>query len=323
MSKFTTYAGNPSPMLNDKIPTFMAVSKFDTNNKDGFNAVVMGIPFDGVPTYRGGKTAMAPGSIRQFSLLYGGYNLDLNFDIFNYISLADAGDVVTVPGNAKVTFENAEKLCLKILEKRAIPIVIGGDHGINIPITKSIAAQNHEKFGAVIFDTHLDLRDNRNLDRLTRSSPCRRLVELNNVDPKNVCIIGARGPRNTAEQMKVAKKLGINIYPMKIIDERGIDSVAKEAVTKATVNGRPPYISVDIDSLDAAYAPATNSPETCGLTSRELINGLRIVAKDGFLGFDLVEVVPEFDSEANLTSVVAARIIVEALGCLAKAKRNK
>ncbi|RVB82876.1 arginase family protein, partial [Mesorhizobium sp. M7A.F.Ca.AU.002.04.1.1] len=79
-------------------------------------------------------------------------------------------------------------------------------------------------------------------------------------------------------------------------------------------------ISLDIDGVDPAFAPATNSPEPGGLTSREIIRGVRIAARDGFAGFDLVEVSPDFDASSGTTSILAGRLLAEALFCLA-AKR--
>jgi arginase family enzyme len=98
--------------------------------------------------------------------------------------------------------------------------------------------------------------------------------------------------------------------------------VAREAFRIAAVDGSPPYISIDIDSIDPAYAPGTNSPEPGGLTSREIITALRIVGQKGFIGFDLVEVVPELDSAAGTTSILAARLMIEALGALAAVKKR-
>lgn len=320
---YTTYSGEEAPAVYGDIPTFMALPLATKENLKGQDMAVIGIPFDGVPTYRGGKTALATQEIRKYSLLYGGYNLDYDTDVLKMVKVVDAGDVDIIEGNAAESYRNAQSRVDELVKNGVVPLTIGGDHGINIPVIRAIAENNPAPFGVIIFDTHLDLRDERNHDRLTRSSPCRRLVELPNIDPKNVVIIGARGPRNTVEQMATAKRLGINIFTMRDVDEQGIEKIVEKALGLATVNGRAPYISVDIDSLDCAYAPGTNSPETCGLTSRELFKAIQIATKNGFLGFDLVEVAPEFDSASGTTSIIASRIIAEAIACMAMAKSKK
>src|SRR5690606_16596412 len=91
----------------------------------------------------------------------------------------------------------------------------------------------------------------------------------------------------------------------------------------AGADGARIYISVDIDGVDPAFAPGTNSPEPGGLTSREIIRGVRIAAREGFAGFDLVEVSPDFDTPSGTTSVLAGRLLAEALFCLAAKKAGR
>lgn len=320
---FVALGNDLVPMIKENVPSFMALPLFNEKKQQKADAAILGIPFDGTPTYRAGKTALATSEIRKFSLLYSGNDIELGYNIFDYLNVFDSGDAEIFPGDAKKTYDGVTTYVKKLLSDNIVPIIIGGDHGVNIPVTKAISESDPRPFGVIVFDTHLDLRDERELDRLTRSSPCRRLIELPNFDPKNLVIIGARGFRQTAEQIALVKEIGINVFTIRDIDRLGIEDVTEQALKIATINGRPPYISVDIDSLDCAFAPATNSPDPCGLTSRELFKGVRIAARNGFLGFDLVEVVPEFDSEAGITSIIAARIIAEALGCLAEKNKNK
>jgi arginase family enzyme len=101
------------------------------------------------------------------------------------------------------------------------------------------------------------------------------------------------------------------------VEARGITEVVTEARQIASPDGRPAYISVDIDGIDPAYAPATNSLEPGGFTSREIIAGVRLACQGGFAGFDVVEVSPDFDNPTGSTSVLAARLFVEAVCCLA------
>src|SRR5690606_22273984 len=122
------------------------------------------------------------------------------------------------------------------------------------------------------------------------------------------------------EGTRLAEERGVHTITMPEVEALGIKAAAEKALALACPDGGRPYVSVDIDVFDPGFAPATNSPDPGGLSPREVIAGLRIVAARGLLGFDLVEVAPEFDTPGGTTSVLASRIINEALCCLAEAK---
>ena len=110
---------------------------------------------------------------------------------------------------------------------------------------------------------------------------------------------------------------------MEEVERLGIETVAERARAIASA-GEPGFTSApDIDGVDPAFAPATNSPEPGGLTSREIIRGVRIAARDGFAGFDLVEVSPDFDASSGTTSILAGRLLAEALFCLAARRAGR
>jgi agmatinase len=313
-----------TPMLYGDVPSFlgMPVAR-QPSELQGAGAVLLGIPFDGIATYRGGATRLAPQYIRKFSLLWSTYNLSIDIDFAQYIKLMDYGDVDVVPGEEMESYRRAEERLSHILSVGAVPIGMGGDHGISIPMVRAVArAQKQTPLGVIIFDTHHDMIHDLDGNLLTRASPTRRIIELPQVDPRRVVIIGLRGPRNPEEGYKLAREKGITCFTMDTVDEQGIVAVARKALAIACPDGGRPYLSVDIDSFDPGYAPATNSPDPGGFSPRELIKGLRIVAERGFCGFDIVEVVPEYDNTGGITSTLASRIITEAIGCLALAKRQ-
>ncbi len=150
-----------------------------------------------------------------------------------------------------------------------------------------------------------------------------RITEIPEIDPKRIAIIGAKGPRNLPEWTPLAKELGIRVMGIREVEKRGIEAATEEALSIAAPDGRPPYVSVDIDAIDPAYAPATNSIEAGGFTSREIITGVRLACEQGFSGFDVVEVSPDYDSKSGTTSMLAARLAAEALACLAAKKAGK
>ncbi|HUT74481.1 MAG TPA: agmatinase [Armatimonadota bacterium] len=309
--------------LYGDVPPFMAIAQVRNLAKLDADAAIVGMPYDGLATFRGGATRRGPQEIRKFSLLFGGYNFDWDLDVFEHLRVADVGDVDVAPGDNAESYARFEARLGAVLAAGAVPISLGGDHGITYPAVKAVSEHHGDPLGFLVFDTHLDLSESFGGDRLTRASPILRISELEAVDPKRIAIIGARGPRNLPEWTPLYRQLGISVFPMEQVESEGIESVTEKARRIATAGGARLYVSIDIDSVDPAYAPGTNSPEPGGLTAREILRGLRVAAREGFAGFDVVEVSPDFDNPSGTTSVLAARLVAEALACLAaqKAKR--
>lgn len=314
--------GGIARMFGD-VPPFMGVPHVRDPAMLEADVAVVGMPYDGVATFRGGATRRAPQEIRKYSLLFGGYHLDWDLDLFEHVTVADLGDVDVVAGDNAESYRRLRERLAAVLARAAVPLTLGGDHGITYPAVQAVAEHADAPVGLVVFDTHLDLSEALDGDRLTRASPILRICELEQVDPRRIAIIGARGPRNLAAWTPRARELGIHVFPIDRVAREGIEAVAEAALAVAGADGARVYISVDIDGVDPAYAPGTNSPEPGGLTSREIIDGVRIAARDGFAGFDIVEVSPDFDSASGTTSTLAARLGVEALCCLAACRAGR
>jgi agmatinase len=312
-----------APRIYGDVPPFMAFPYIRDLSGLAADAVVVGMPYDGIATFRGGATRRAPQEIRKYSLLYGSYSFDWDLDMLMHIVVADAGDIDVVPGDNVASYSRLEARLGAILAKAAVPLTIGGDHGISYPAVRAVCNAGDAPLGLIVFDTHLDLSETFGGDRLTRASPLLRIAELDKVDPRRIVVIGARGPRNLPEWTPLYRQFGITVFSMEEVERLGIEMVAEQARAIASAGGARLYISVDIDGVDPAFAPATNSPEPGGLSSREIIRGLRVAGRDGFVGFDLVEVSPDFDSSSGTTSVLAGRLIAEALFSLAARKAGR
>jgi agmatinase len=311
-----------APRLYDDVPSFMGAPVLWASEDLNETIMVIGMPFDGPATFRGGATRRAPQEIRRFSLLFGGYNLDWDMNAFEYVKVVDGGDVDVVTGDSEESFRKFESQLLTALRAGAVPVTLGGDHGITYPAVRAVTQYLGEPMGILLFDTHLDLSEDLAGERFTRASPVKRIAELPEVDPRHIAIVGARGPRNAAGWMRLARRLGIHVFGMQDIEERGISSVVQEALSSVSPDGRPLYISVDIDAVDPTFAPATNSPEPGSLTSREITQALRIAASRGFVGLDVVEVSPDFDTRSGTTAILAARLVCEAICCIAATRRS-
>lgn len=311
------------PRIYGDVPPFMGFPYQPNLSELSADAVVVGMPYDGIATFRGGATRRAPQEIRKYSLLYGSYSFDWDLDMLAYIAVADVGDIDVLPGDNAASYARLEARLGEILSKGAVPLTIGGDHGISYPAVRAVADAGETPVGIIVFDTHLDLSESFGGDRLTRASPLLRIAELDKVDPRRIVVIGARGPRNLAEWTPLYRQMGIKVFSMEEVERLGIEAVTERARKIAGADGARIYISVDIDGVDPAFAPGTNSPEPGGLTSREIIRGVRIAAREGFAGFDLVEVSPDFDTPSGTTSVLAGRLLAEALFCLAAKKAGR
>lgn len=305
------------PRIYGDVPPFMAVPHAPALEGAEADIVVIGMPYDGKATFRGGATRRAPQEIRKYSLLFGNYHFDWDLHALDYAKVIDCGDVDIMPGNTPESYARLEGRIDQIHAIGAIPLMIGGDHGVTYPAVRAVARHRGSPMGVIVFDTHLDLSDSANADRLTHSTPVRRICELPEVNSRQIAIIGARGPRNRSIWTPLSRELGIRVFPDAEIQARGIEEVVREARAIASPDGRPPYISVDIDVVDPAFAPGTNSPEPGGLSSREIIIGIRRAAEQGFAGFDVVEVSPDFDTASGTTSILAARLFVEVICCFA------
>lgn len=296
-------------------------SSFCSNINDLLaDIAIVGVPFS--PAYEAaaisGPHTIAPDSIRVASdyacrgldkydfdlggLLYGETNLrvsDLGNVALNMLDLARQVDL-------------SQAVVRKILEKGAMPIVMGGDHGITIPVLR--AFEGRGPLTLVQIDAHLDWRDEVNGVTEGRSSPVRRASEMPHI--RDIFQIGLRSQGSARpEEVEDALAYGARIVPAFEVHDRGIDHVLD-----MIPSGGQYFITFDVDGLDPTVAPAVDGPAPGGLNfhqARKLIHGL--VEKGRVVGMDVVEVRPPLDVNM-ITSITAARLIANLIGASARAK---
>ena len=197
-----------------------------------------------------------------------------------------------------------------------IPLTVGGDHSITLPILRAIAAKR--PVGMVHIDAHGDTGDDYMGSRLHHGAPFRRAVEEGLLDPKRVIQIGLRGTSTVPGSLwRFSEQSGMRVMPMDELHDRGWRWAVEEA-RRVAGNG-PTYLSFDIDSLDPVYAPGTGTPEAGGLSMIEAMRIVRGLAGIDAVGADLVEVSPPFDL-GGLTAFHGASILFELLCVLAAAR---
>jgi guanidinopropionase len=195
-----------------------------------------------------------------------------------------------------------------------VPLSVGGDHSISLPILRAIAANG--SVGLVHIDAHTDTCDEEFGSKFTHGTPFRRAVEEGLLDPKRTVQIGIRGAQNSEEGWTFSAESGMRVIFMEEFTRLGVDAVIAEA--RRVVGDGPTYVSFDADSLDPAFAPGTGTPEIGGITTIEaqaLLRGLRGL---DLIGGDVVEVSPPFDPSGT-TALVGATMMYEILCLLAEA----
>ena len=204
-----------------------------------------------------------------------------------------------------------------IFQSQSTPVFIGGDHSISLPLLRA-AKEQFGPLALVHFDAHSDLWHGYFNKKDTHGTPFRRAIEEKLIDPSLSCQIGLRGPLYDKKDSTMSENEGLLAITGPELHQIGIDRAIK--LVKERVGNGPAYLTFDIDFLDPAYAPGTGTPEAGGFTGYESIRFIRGLKNIGFIGFDLVEVMPGYDP-TQMTCLLAANIIYEFISLIALQKK--
>jgi len=290
--------------------------------------VILGAPFDWGTSFRPG-TRFGPAAIRQAD--YGamdGYrpHLPTGIDPLGELGVVDIGDVYVVPGDVETSLERISDTVEAVARAGKVPIVLGGDHTITYPNATGVArAHGFGKVALIHFDAHADTGALQNGALYGHGTPMRRLIESGAVPGHRFVQIGLRGYWPEPDVIEWMRTQKMRTYRMDQILEQGLDAVVHEAVAAASTGGvEGVFISVDIDVVDPGFAPGTGTPEPGGLTSRELLDTVRRLARElRVLGADVVEVSPPYDSRSEQTAYLANRVVLEILNGMAERKLGR
>jgi agmatinase len=283
----------------------------------GFDIAIVGAPTDDLVSDRPG-TRFGPRAIRAASCPPGPH-LETKVDAFADLRIVDYGDAAVLPADAVRTHAAIEATVGEVLDAGLIPIVLGGDHSIAEPDVRS-CAKRHGPVGLVHFDTHTDTGTEVFGVEVSHGTPMYRLVRDGHVDPKRYVQIGLRGYWPGEREFGWQAEQGITAFFMHDVRNRGIDAIVDATI--AAVGPGPVFLTVDVDVLDPAFAPGTGTPEPGGMTSGDLLRAVRAVAERlDLVGADVVEVIPTAVGSADITALVADRIVREALTGIALRRR--
>lgn len=296
-------------MENFRLHTSM-ISDFSGYSKslDEARYVVLGVPFDHTSTYRSGSR-FAPRAIREASLNVETYSMRTGVDI-EKVPIHDAGDLHIVD-SLEETLRRLSAVTKDILSAQKVPVCIGGEHSITLGVIRSLP----KSVGVVSFDAHGDLRDEYGGGKFSHATVLRRISEI--VGTNGVFVCGLRAI--CMEEADLIQRHGIQHLTPWEIREMGLQ-MAAERVKAFTKNFMHIYLTIDSDALDPAFAPGVANPEFNGLTPDELLTLASAIVDDRLIGFDLVEVCPNYDTGA--TAAAAARIIFEVIAHAEKARKR-
>src|SRR5436853_3267761 len=271
---------------------------------DAARIVLFGVPYDRTCSFRGGSR-FAPQAIREASYNFETFMMDHQRDLVD-IPVADLGDTAAFGPSADMV-GGVTKMASDIVRARKIPIVIGGEHSLAPAVVRAFP----KDIGVIGIDAHLDFRDTYLNDPWSHACSARRIAD--HVGVEHVVYIGVRS--YSREEREDLERLGLTYVSVYDVHERGIAASVDRALK--AVNRDQIYLTIDIDGVDPAFAPAVGNPEPFGLAPLQVKKVIGMLAPD-LVGMDVNEVSPAWDF--GQTSLLAARLIREAIVAIGEAR---
>ncbi len=307
--------------------TFLGIAQCDLDDPSTYadaDVVILGAPIDSGTSHRSGAK-FGPQAIRGGDYLphdASRPHLALRTDGLKDLKVVDAGDLMMPGGDLAASLTVLREATEKISRSGAIPVILGGDHSIASADVAGIANhRGHGKISMIHFDAHADTGEDHFGALIGHGTPMRRLIEDGYVRGDRFLQLGLRGYWPDEATLAWMRDRGMRSYEMTEIHHRGLNTVLDESFATLTDGCDGVFLSVDIDVVDPGMAPGTGTPEPGGMTSRELLEAVRRICLElPVVGIDVVEVAPPFDS-ADITAILANRVVLEALSAIAK-RRN-
>ena len=301
------------PLGGNEMPRFGGIATMMrlplVESAAGLDVCFVGVPLDIGASNRSG-TRYGPRQIRTESVFIRPYNMATRAAPFDSLSVADIGDVPIntfhLPKAVDITTAYFNE---KILAHDVIPLTLGGDHTITIPILRAMA-KKYGPVGLVHVDAHADVNELMFGEPISHGTVFYRAVEEGLLDTSRCVQMGLRGTGYTAEDFDYSREQGMRVIQAEQLWHKSLTPLMAEI--REQMGAGPVYVSYDIDSFDPAVAPGTGTPEFGGLTSAqgfEIVRGLQGL---NIVGADLVEVSPPYDPSGN-TALLGANILYELL----------
>lgn len=279
-----------------------------TPEKSDFS--IIGIPYDGLASARKGA-ALAPERLRYWSHHLTPFSEDRTR--LRDFTVCDLGDIpITDP------VRDFELVRQKVATLPNMPILLGGDHSVTIPIFQGQRERYKDgRLGVLWVDAHPDLCDDFDGSKLSHACVLRRGIEFG-IDPQDICMVGLRSWEE--QEIDMIENGGVHVYTAADVAEIGMKHVA-DSVRNILNDCDAIHISLDIDCLDPAIAPGTGIPEFGGLSSRDVLTLLKSMQGLPLVGLDVVEIAPPLDPSES-TVFAGLKIIMEYIAVIAREKQT-
>ncbi|NIP66977.1 agmatinase [Candidatus Bathyarchaeota archaeon] len=271
--------------------------------------VILGVPFDLTSTYRSGSR-FAPLAVREASLNMETYSFRAGTDV-EELRVHDLGDL-HVAGDVDETLRRVELVIKDILAVDKMPVILGGEHTVTLGAMRGVGRD----VAVVSFDAHLDLRGEYLGISLSQTTFMRRLQEQ--IKPRKILEVGVRAA--CSEELDYAERVGIQFFGVQQIRKHGVGKTVKK-IEKSLRGSDRTYLTIDMDVLDPAFAPAVQNPEPDGLPMDIFLDLLCGLCDHRVVGFDLVELTPHYDQ--GITALHASKITFEVLCHIEKARERQ
>jgi len=276
-------------------------------------AAGLGVCFSGVPldigTSNRSGTRHGPRQIRAESCMIRPYNMATRAMPFQSFQVADIGDVAINTFDLKKTMSIIENAYDDILAHDCVPLTLGGDHTLTLPILRAIK-KKHGPVALIHVDAHADINEEMFGEKIAHGTPFRRAVEEGLLACDKVYQIGLRGSGYSPEDFDWPRQQGFTVVEAEKCWNRSLAPLMEDV--RAKIGTHFVYLSYDIDSLDPAFAPGTGTVEVAGLTTWQALEIIRGCKGLNLVGCDLVEVSPPFDPSGN-TALIGANLLFEML----------
>lgn len=307
-------SGNEMPRFGGTATMFRLPESKDATSID---VGIIGVPLDIGTSNRTG-TRYGPRQIRSESVLVRPYGMATGAAPFDSFQVADLGDVALNPYNLARSIDIIEQHYRALPLDKLIPVSLGGDHTVTLPILRAVAAARGP-VALVHVDAHADTNDEMFGEKVTHGTIFRRAIEEQLILPEKMFQIGLRATGYSAEDFDWARSQGVTVIPAEDCWYRSLaDDMAN--IRTQIGNETPVYLSFDIDGLDPSVAPGTGTPEPAGLMTSQGYEIVRGLFGMNIIGADLVEVSPPYDTSGN-TALLAANLVFEMLCCLPGCRR--
>ncbi len=279
-----------------KFPNYFADAESRLEDSD---FVIFGVPYDKTSSFRPGASK-GPKEIRMASWNFETFNIKNGVDLRD-IKFHDYGDLDVLNDSPKVMVEKVHEFVSSLIEKNKFPIAVGGEHSITPGVIRAFPGD----IAVLLLDAHMDFRNEYENEPYNHACVVKRISDIIDID--NITVLGVRSAEK--EEFEDAKNKGLFYIDSFNVKDDGIKKTIKEIKTR--LKNKKIYLSLDMDVLDLAYAPAVSTPEPFGLTPFDVIEVIENFSSQ-LVGFDLVEVCPPYDH--GETAILAAKIIRHLIG---------